>query len=168
MLRLLMLFVVLSIVACASSSAANRDPEKVNDVMITFINSAKAGFWKEAMDCVTPSERSDMMEGGLVMKEYREAINRLRLSAIKNMEIGLDSKGRLVGIRDALDESNYGAQFSDEKSAIDPSLLKDLASEQRKRQEELEKARAAEAANEQPEEEGSFLESLLKESPKDL
>jgi hypothetical protein len=135
----MLLLVVFSIASCASGKAVNRDPEKVNDTMITFVQKAQAGFWKEAMNNITPEEREDMMDGGQVLPEYKEAIGRIRLSTIKNMDLGLDGKGRLVGVRDILDESNNMYVASEEKVTIDPSKLEDLSVKRQKEEEEAKK-----------------------------
>jgi len=140
MLRLLALFIVFFLVACASSGGSvNRDnPDKTNEAMITFVTKARAGFWNEAMEIVTPEERSDMMEDGKILPEYKEAVDRIRLSTIKNMELGLDNRGRLVGLRDILDESNNHVRRGEEedKEKIDPSKLKDLEAERLKKEAE--------------------------------
>jgi hypothetical protein len=142
----MLLVVVLLVVGCASGRAVSRDPEKTTDVMITFVQKAQAGFWKDAMANVTPEERSEMMEDGQVLPEYRDAVNRIRLSTVKNMDLGLDSKGRLVGLINILDESNSMYRASDEKVEIDPSKLEDLSIKRQKAEEEAAK-RLQEAAN---------------------
>ena len=143
MLRLLILCIIFSILACAGTRSA--DPDKPYDVFIEFHKDAKAGFWREAMARVTPNEREEMMEGADVMQEYKDAVNRIRLSTIKNMDLSLDKKGRLVGLKDILDESNERYVSSDEKVVIDPSKLEDLAAWRQKREEE-----AAKKASEEP------------------
>jgi len=144
MFRLLILFAIFSIMACMGrKSAAEQD--KVTEVMITFMQRAKAGFWEEAMENITPDERSEMMDGGHVMPEYKAAVNRIRLSTVKNMDLSLDRKGRLVGLKDILDEANELNKASDEKVVIDPSKLEDLAAWRKKREEE-----AAKKASEEP------------------
>jgi uncharacterized protein YjiS (DUF1127 family) len=141
-----MLLAVLLVVGCASGRTVSRDPEKTTDVMITFVQKAQAGFWKDAMANVTPEEREEMMEDGQVMPEYRDAVNRIRLSTVKNMDLGLDGKGRLVGLINILDESNSMYRASDEKVEIDPSKLEDLSIKRQKAEEEAAK-RFQEAAN---------------------
>jgi len=155
MFRLLILFVVFSIMACAGTKSAG-EQEKINDVMITFLQRAKAGFWKEAMENVTQDERFDMMEDGQVMQEYKDAVNRIRLSTIKNMDLSLDRKGKLVGLKDILDISNEAYIASDEKVVIDPSKLEDLAARRQKAEEE-----AAKKEREAPpqEEKGTWLDA---------
>jgi len=155
MFRLLILCAIFSIVACRSSRSAV-DPDKTTDVMITFVQRAQAGFWREAMENVTPNEREEMMEGSQVMQEYKDAVNRIRLSTIKNMDLSLDKKGRLVGLKDILDESNGFYKASDENVVIDPSKLEDLAAWRQKREEE-----AAKKASEEPvkEEKSSWLDA---------
>jgi len=155
MFRLLILCAVFFIMACAGSKSV-ADQDKTNDVMITFLQRAKAGFWKEAMDNVCPEERSDMMEDGQVMQEYKDAVNRIRLSTIKNMDLSLDRKGKLVGLKDILDESNEAYKASDEKVVIDPSKLEDLAA---KRQKEEEEAAKREREAPSKEEKGTWLDA---------
>ncbi len=150
MLRLLLLLVVFLLVSCASGKVVSRDREKVNDTMITFVQRAQAGFWKEAMANITPEEREDMMEGNHVMQEYKDAVNRIRLSTIKYMELGLDSKGRLVGVKDVLDESNSFYIASEEKIMIDTTKFRDLGAERQRKEEEARK-RLQENPPEEPE-----------------
>jgi len=138
MFRLLILFALFFVMACAGTKSA-AEQERINDVMITFLQRAKAGFWKEAMENVTQDERYDMMEDGQVMQEYKDAVNRIRLSTIKNMDLSLDRKGKLVGLKDILDESNEAYKSSDEKVVIDPSKLEDLAAKRQKAEEEAAK-----------------------------
>jgi hypothetical protein len=171
MLKLFMLCVALFVASCASS-VASRNPEKINEAMITFVTKARAGFWREAMGVVTPNERDDMMDGGQVLPEYKEAIGRIRLSTVKNMDIGLDGKGRLVGIKDVLDESNDMMKSNAERVDIDPSKMEDLAAKNAKKQKEEDERRRKEQeesdarGNDDPDS-ASFLESLLKQAPKD-
>lgn len=135
--RLLILFAVFSLMACfGTRKKSDAEIEKINDVMITFIKNAQAGFWKEAMESVSLEERAEMMEGVNVMQEYKDAIRRVRLSTIKNMDLSLDRKGRLVGLKDVLDESNERYIASDQKVFIDPSKLEDRAALRKKREEE--------------------------------
>jgi hypothetical protein len=126
------------------------DPDKTNEVMITFVQRAQAGFWKEAMGYVTPEERDAMMENGQVMPEYRAAVGRIRLSIIKNMDLRLDGKKRLVGLLDILDESNEFYKSSDEKVVIDPSKLEDLSVQRIKREKEEAEARIEEVEKGEP------------------
>ena len=151
--RLLVLFAVFSVIACAGGKRASRyssaDPEKVNDVMITFVQRAQAGFWKEAMENVSLEERADMMEGTNVMQEYKDAVRRIRLSTIKNMDLGLDRSGRLVGLKDLLDESNERYIASEEKVVIDPSKLEDRGALRQKREEEAARKAALEPVKEE-------------------
>ncbi|MDR0515909.1 MAG: hypothetical protein LBH25_02580 [Fibromonadaceae bacterium] len=173
MLRLFALFVALFVASCAlSGSVSNKDPDKTHEVMITFVTKARAGFWREAMENVTPDEREEMMDGGHVLPEYEAAIGRLRMSAIKKMNIGLDRKGRLVGIKDVLDGSNDMAAANSDKVLIDPETLKDYTAEQAKRKRDEEERQRKEREEKEEEEEedpdnASFLESLLKQAPKD-
>jgi len=155
MFRLLILCAIFFIMACAGTKSV-ADQDKTNDVMITFLQRAKAGFWREAMENVCQEERSDMMEDGQIMQEYKDAVNRIRLSTIKNMDLSLDRKGKLVGLKDILDESNEAYKSSDEKVVIDPSKLEDLAA--RRQKEEEEAAKREKAAALEPEK-GTWLDA---------
>ncbi|MCL2260972.1 MAG: hypothetical protein FWC15_06405 [Fibromonadales bacterium] len=139
MLRFLSLLAVFAFMSCASSKTVNRDPEKINEKMIDFVNQAKAGFWKEAMEHITPEERAEMMDGNQVYQEYKDAVNRIRLTTIKNMDLGVDNKGRLVGVLAVLEESNNMFRAAEEKIAVDPSKLEDLSVKRQKAEEEAKK-----------------------------
>jgi len=153
MFRILMIFAIFLVLACAGGKSSggrySADPEKTNDVMITFVQRAQAGFWKEAMENVSLSERSEMMDGVNVLQEYKDAVNRIRLSTIKNMDLSLDRSGRLVGLKDILDESNERYISSDEKVVIDPSKLEDRAALRQKREEEAAKKAELEPVKEE-------------------
>jgi len=151
MLRLFMLFAIFFAVSCAGGRKGkyHSDPDKVNDVMITFVQRAQAGFWKEAMENVSIDERAEMMEGVNVLQEYKDAVRRIRLSTIKNMDLGLDRHGRLLGIKDVLDESNERYISSDEKVFIDPSKLEDRGALRKKKEEEAARNAALEPEKEE-------------------
>jgi len=155
MFRLLLMLAIFSLIACMGGKSAggvkynNADPDKTNEVMITFVQRAQAGFWKEAMENVSLEERAEMMDGVNVMQEYKDAVNRIRLSTIKNMDLGLDRKGRLVGLKDILDESNERYVSSEEKVVIDPSKLEDRGALRQKQEEEAAKKAMLEPVKEE-------------------
>ena len=144
MLRFLILFAISSFLTSCASSKVTQDPEMVNDVMTQFVQKAQAGFWADAMANVTPEERDAMMEDGQVMQEYKDAVARIRLSTIRNMNLSLDSKGRLVGLLDILDGAS---SFSGEESkiGIDTDRFEEMAA-QRKQEQEAEEERKKELA----------------------
>jgi len=139
MLRLLMLFVAFTLISCASGKTVNRDPERVADKMTNFVQQAQAGFWKEAMEHITPEEREEMMDGNQVFQEYKDAVNRIRLTTINNMDLGVDGRGRLVGVKAILDRSNNAFRAVEERAKIDPSKLEDLAAKRKREEEEAKK-----------------------------
>jgi hypothetical protein len=170
MLRLLTLLVAFFVASCFFGKST-ADPEKTTEVMITFVQRAQAGFWKEAMGHVTPEERDAMMENGQVLPEYRAAVSRIRLSTIKNMELGLDGKKRLVGLLDILDESNEFYKSSDEKVVIDPSKLEDLSVKRMKMEKEEAEKRREEAEKGEPPQldfEAMAKEKLQKQKEEEL
>ncbi|MDR3000824.1 MAG: hypothetical protein LBU89_06120 [Fibromonadaceae bacterium] len=159
MLRFTLLLAALMFASCASNKAVTRDHDKVNEVMITFVQRAQAGFWKEAMASVTPIEAAEMMEDGLVvLPEYRDAVGRIRLSNIRSMNLGLDSKKRLVGLRAALDESNNQSRAPDTQANLDMRSFENRPPPPPKREE------PKEAAPKQEDGFSSFIESFIKET----
>ncbi|MCL2102339.1 MAG: hypothetical protein FWH22_11580 [Fibromonadales bacterium] len=160
MLRFILLLALFILASCASNKAVTRDPERVNEVMITFVQKAQAGFWKEAMESVTPIERDEMMEDGLVVfPEYRDAVGRIRLTNTRNMNLGLDRKNRLVGLKAALEESNALSRVPDAQANLD------LTSFEKNRS--LQKEEENREMPEKPKEEdgfSSFIESFIKET----
>lgn len=142
MLRLLVLFAISSILISCASGKATQDPERINDVMTSFVQKAQSDFWADAMANVTPDERDAMMEDGQVMQSYKDAIARIRLSTIKNMNLSLDSKGRLVGLLDILDGAgSFGGGESTIR--IDTGRFEAMAA-QRKQEQEAEEKRKQE------------------------
>lgn len=123
MFRFFAVLAVLVIMACAPAGPVVQDPEKVNDVLITFMTKAQAGFWDEAMQNITYEERNQMMDGDIVKPEYELAIRRVKLSAITKMPFSLDSKGRLVGIKAVLDATNIRYTTSDEQRSVNLNEL---------------------------------------------
>jgi len=163
MLRFLLLLAAFVLMSCASSQTVTRDPDMVNEKMIDFVNQAKAGFWKEAMENITPEERAEMMDGNQVFQEYKDAVNRIRLTTIKNMDLGLDGKGRLVGVLAVLEESNNMFRASEEKITVDPSKLEDLSVKRQKAEEDAKK-RALESSQEpEPSEWDKYLVPTVKD-----
>lgn len=121
MFRILAAWAVLVFMACAPSSQLVNDPEKTNEVLISFMTKAQADYWLEAMDNITYEERLAMMDGDQIKPEYQTAIKRVRLSAISKMEFSLDGKGRLVGVKAMLDEFNKRYTVSDQQRGVNLS-----------------------------------------------
>jgi hypothetical protein len=68
------------------------------------------------------------------------------------MDLALDKKGRLVGLKDILDESNEFYKVSDEKVVIDPSKLEDLSIKRQKAEDEAAKRAKEEPVKDEPSE----------------
>jgi basic membrane lipoprotein Med (substrate-binding protein (PBP1-ABC) superfamily) len=166
MLKLLMIIASLFLASCFFGRGGSNDPEKTNDVMITFVQRAQAGFWREAMEHITKSESDEMMDGnGQVYPEYQAAISRIRLSTVKNMDLRLDSRGRLVGLRDILDDSNEKYVQTDEKVMIDVSKLEDLSKKRQKEEEEEAKKNSENLGKETPSDWEAYLKDFYSKEP---
>jgi len=129
MFRFLAAWTLVALMSCATTKESINDPEKTNEVLISFISKAQAGFWDDAMDYITYEERVQMMDREQVKPEYEAAINRVRLSALTKIPFTLDRKGRLVGIKAVLDESNKRYTTSDQQRNVNLSELEKARSE---------------------------------------
>lgn len=126
------------LVSCAG--VKSDDPDAINDALVGFTTCVQSSRWAEALRYVTPSEANAISEGGVFMPEYQQAASRLRLSTMKRMEWSIDSKGRLIGIKALLDETNGKFVVSEGQSKIGTKEYFDKV-EQRHVQQKLEEGR---------------------------
>jgi hypothetical protein len=107
------------------SGTKSNDSDAVNDALIGFTVNAQGSRWPEALAFVAPNEVNEITDGNGYMKpEYQVAAKRLKLSTLKQMEWELDYRGRLVGMKDAMDESNERYKVSDAQKSVGLDLDK--------------------------------------------
>jgi hypothetical protein len=124
-MKKVVLGLLVSLLLWGCSSTKPNDSDAVNDALIGFTVNAQASRWQEALVFVTPDEVDEITDGNGIMKqEYRVAAKRLKLSTLKQMEWELDRKGRLIGMKDAMDESNEKYKVSDEQKTVGTDLDK--------------------------------------------
>ena len=116
------------LVGCASVQP--NDPVAINDALVGFTVNSQGKHWPEALSFVTPDEAEEITdENGLMKEEYRLAASRLRISALKQMPWRVDGRGRLIGIKDVLDDFNKKYIVSEEKSSVEEvSVVEDSPS----------------------------------------
>lgn len=129
MFRFCIASAVLWLMACSSSRPVVDDPARTQEVLITFVTKAQAGYWQEAMENLTYEEKEAMMKEGELAPEYYASINRLRLSAVTRMPFSLDGKGRLVGMKAMLDASNLRYTVSDQQRGVNLSEVEKARAE---------------------------------------
>lgn len=109
------------LVGCASVQPD--DPTAINDALVGFTVNSQAERWPEALKFVTASEAEEITdESGLMKEEYRVAASRLRISALKRMPWKVDGKGRLIGIKEVLDDFNKKYIVSEDEKKVGTNL----------------------------------------------
>lgn len=109
------------LVGCASVQP--NDPVAINDALVGFTVNSQGKHWPEALSFVTPDEAEEITdENGLMKEEYRLAASRLRISALKQMPWRVDGRGRLIGIKDVLDDFNKKYIVSEDEKKVGTNL----------------------------------------------
>lgn len=122
-----LLVFALMLTACAGVKKDN--PDAINDALVGFTTCAQSARWSEALQYVTPSEVSQISDGVTFKPEYQKAAARMPLSTMRRMQWTVDKKGRLVGMKEVLDQANTRYLVSEEQAKVGTNL------------EEMEKAR---------------------------
>ena len=113
-------FLAMIIAGCAGS--LSDDPEKIDTALVGFTSCVQSSRWSEALDYVTEDEAGDISEGDEFKEEYKVAARRLPLSTLRKAGLKVDGKGRLVGIKDAMDEANERYKMSEEQAKVGSNL----------------------------------------------
>ena len=113
-------FMVFALVGCAGTSD---DPEALDNALVAFTSCVQSSRWQEALEYVTPDEANQISSDGYEFKqEYQLAARRLPLSTLRKAGLQVDGKGRLVGIKDAMDEANERYVMSEEQAKVGTNL----------------------------------------------
>ena len=145
-------FMALALVGCAGTSD---DPEALDNALVGFTSCVQSSRWQEALNYVTDDEASQISPDGYDFKpEYQVAARRLPLSTLRKAGLKVDGKGRLVGIKDAMDEANERYVMSEEQAKVGTNLKEMEDARIKRRLEEGKKVlqEEAEAANQEQEE----------------
>ena len=122
-----LLVFALMLTACAGVKKDN--PGAINDALVGFTTCAQSARWSGALQYVTPSEVSQISDGVTFKPEYQKAAARMPLSTMRRMQWTVDREGRLVGMKEVLDQANTRYLVSEEQAKVGTNL------------EEMEKAR---------------------------
>ena len=118
LLSLSLLAMVLS--ACAGSKAD--DPDALDNALVGFTSCVQGSRWQEALEYVTSDEAEAISDGYEFKQEYMLAARRLPLSTLRKAGLGVDDKGRLIGIKAAMDEANERNKMSADQAKVGTNL----------------------------------------------
>ena len=112
----------LVLTGCAGSRAD--DPEALDNALVGFTSCVQGSRWQEALDYVSPNEADAIAtsDGYEFKDEYKTAARRLPLSTLRKAGLEVDSRGRLVGIKDAMDEANERYVMSEDQAKVGTNL----------------------------------------------
>ncbi|MCQ2122896.1 MAG: hypothetical protein MJZ25_01800 [Fibrobacter sp.] len=147
-------FVALVLSACGGTKGD--DPEALDNALTGFTSCVQSARWQEALEYVTPDEADEIAtsDGREFKEEYKLAVRRLPLSTLRRAGLEVDRKGRLIGIKDAMDDANERTKMSADQAKVGTNL-KQMEDERIKRRlEEGQKImkEEEEAANQEQEE----------------
>lgn len=115
-------FVALVLTACAGSKSD--DPEALDNALVAFTSCVQGSRWQEALEYVTPDEASAIAsdDGYEFKDQYKTAARRLPLSTLRKAGLEVDGRGRLIGIKAAMDEANERYVMSEEQAKVGTNL----------------------------------------------
>ena len=122
MKKLLMGVSFLAMVIAGCAGTVSDDPEKIDTALVGFTSCVQSSRWSEALDYVSADEASDISDGDEFKEEYKIAARRLPLSTLRKAGLKVDGKGRLIGIKDAMDEANERYKMSEEQAKVGSNL----------------------------------------------
>ena len=124
MKKLLMGISFLAMVIAGCAGTTSDDPEKIDTALVGFTSCVQSSRWQEALDYVTPGEAGEIAssDGYEFKEEYKVAARRLPLSTLRKAGLKVDGRGRLVGIKDAMDEANERYKMSEEQAKVGSNL----------------------------------------------
>ena len=122
MKKLLMGVSFLAMIVAGCAGSISDDPEKIDTALVGFTSCVQGSRWSEALDYVAEDEAREISDGDEFKEEYKVAARRLPLSTLRKAGLKVDGKGRLVGIKDAMDEANERYIVSEEQAKVGSNL----------------------------------------------
>lgn len=122
------LLVLLSAMSLFFFGCAGNTPKdeagSLDDALVSFTSNVQSSRWQEALNFVTPDEARQIgtSDGYEFLPEYQTAASRLPLSTLRKAGLGVDSDGRLVGIKAVMDETNERYKVSEEQAKVGTNL----------------------------------------------
>lgn len=155
MKKLLLGLSIFSLILSACAGSKSDDPEALDTALVGFTSCVQGSRWQEALEYVSEDEAYAISPDGYEFKEeYKIAARRLPLSTLRKAGLEVDRHGRLVGIKDAMDEANERYVMSEEQAKVGTNLKEMEDARIKRRIEEGKKVmqEEAEAANQEQEE----------------
>jgi len=124
MKKLLLGLSVFALVLAGCAGTKSDDPEAIDNALVAFTSCVQSSRWQEALNYVTPDEADEIgtSDGYEFKEEYMVAARRLPLSTLRKAGLEVDGHGRLVGIKDAMDEANDRYVMSKEQAKVGTNL----------------------------------------------
>ena len=123
MKKLLLGLALSALVFSGCAGSRSDDPEAIDTALVGFTSCVQGSRWQEALDYVTEDEANAISPDGYEFKEeYKIAARRLPLSTLRKAGLEVDGNGRLVGIKDAMDEANERYVMSEEQAKVGTNL----------------------------------------------
>ncbi len=112
------------VVLSACGGTLSDDPEALDNALTAFTACVQSSRWQEALQYVTPDEADAIgtSDGYEFKEDYMKAARRLPLSTLRRAGLTVDRKGRLVGIKDAMDDANERTKMSAEQAKVGTNL----------------------------------------------
>ena len=152
---------------CAGSGPKD-EGEALDNALVSFTSSVQSSRWQDALAYVTPDEARQIStsDGYEFLPEYQTAASRLPLSTLRKAGLGVDSDGRLVGIKAVMDESNERYRMSEEQAQVGRNLKQMEEDRIKRRLEEGQKILMEEEANANQEPQVEVLTNRLTDDEK--
>ena len=124
MKKLLVLLAAMSLFLLGCAGTPKDEGEALDNALVSFTSSVQSSRWQDALSYVTPDEARQIgtSDGYEFLPEYQTAASRLPLSTLRKAGLGVDSDGRLVGIKAVMDETNERFKVSEDQAKVGTNL----------------------------------------------
>ena len=142
--------------------------EALDNALVSFTSNVQSSRWQEALSYVTPDEARQIgtSDGYEFLPEYQTAASRLPLSTLRKAGLGVDSDGRLVGIKAVMDETNERYKVSEDQAKVGTNLKQMEDDRIKRRLEEGQKILQEEEATAHQEQQVEVLTNRLTDDEK--
>ena len=168
MKKLLVILSAISLFLMGCAGTPKDEGEALDNALVSFTSSVQRSRWQEALSYVTPDEARQIgtSDGYEFLPEYQTAASRLPLSTLRKAGLGVDSDGRLVGIKAVMDETNERYKVSEEQAKVGTNLKQMEDDRIKRRLEEGQKILQEEEATAHQEQQVEVLTNRLTDDEK--
>ena len=124
MKKLLLILSTIGLFLMGCAGTPKEEGEALDNALVNFTSNVQSSRWQEALSYVTPDEARQIgtSDGYEFLPEYQTAASRLPLSTLRKAGLGVDSDGRLVGIKAVMDETNERYKVSEDQAKVGTNL----------------------------------------------